>query len=55
MRKVRTAILILLLTIVVLVVTSGQFLVVDTLQPADVIVVLAGETNHRPARAACNC
>jgi len=49
-RKVRTAILILLLTIVVLVVTSGQFLVVDTLQPADVIVVLAGETNHRPAR-----
>ena len=31
--------------------TSGNFLVVNDPQPADVIVVLAGETNWRPARA----
>jgi hypothetical protein len=30
---------------------SGNFLVIDAFQPSDVILVLAGETNHRPARA----
>ncbi len=30
---------------------AGRFLVVDDPQPADLIVVLAGETNYRPARA----
>ncbi len=29
---------------------AGRMLVVDDPQPADVIVVLAGETDHRPAR-----
>ena len=47
--------LLLLLTLValfffVLIMTSGSFLVINNPQPADVIVVLAGETNHRPAR-----
>jgi hypothetical protein len=30
---------------------AGKWLVVDDPQPSDVIVVLAGETDHRPARA----
>lgn len=30
---------------------AGSFLVVDAPQPSDVILVLAGETNHRPERA----
>jgi hypothetical protein len=30
---------------------AGTFLVVDEPRPSDVIVVLAGETDHRPARA----
>jgi hypothetical protein len=30
---------------------AGKFLVVDAPQPSDVILVLAGETNYRPARA----
>jgi DUF218 domain len=30
---------------------AGSFLVVDAPRPSDVIVVLAGETDHRPARA----
>jgi uncharacterized SAM-binding protein YcdF (DUF218 family) len=30
---------------------AGNFLVVDTPQPSDVILVLAGETDRRPARA----
>jgi DNA-binding NarL/FixJ family response regulator len=30
---------------------AGAFLVVDSPQPSDVIVVLAGETDHRPRRA----
>ncbi len=31
--------------------TSGSFLVINNHQPSDVMVVLAGETDHRPARA----
>ncbi len=30
---------------------AGKFLVVDAPQPSDVILVLAGETDYRPARA----
>lgn len=33
------------------VLNAGKILVVNDPQPADVIVVLAGETDHRPARA----
>jgi uncharacterized SAM-binding protein YcdF (DUF218 family) len=32
-------------------VRAGNYLVVDAPRPSDVIVVLAGETNHRPERA----
>jgi uncharacterized SAM-binding protein YcdF (DUF218 family) len=49
MRKVRIVLLAFLL--LWLVAQSGGFLVVDQPQKADVIVVLAGETEHRPARA----
>ena len=38
------------LFIVALGATSGQFLVVNQLRKADVMVVLAGETDRRPAR-----
>ncbi|HVN19638.1 MAG TPA: ElyC/SanA/YdcF family protein [Dongiaceae bacterium] len=31
--------------------TAGQILVVDSPQPSDLILVLAGETDHRPALA----
>src|SRR5580693_8799663 len=31
--------------------SAGRLLVVDAPQPSDVILVLAGETDHRPARA----
>lgn len=31
--------------------TAGRILVVDAPQPSDLILVLAGETDHRPARA----
>jgi DUF218 domain len=34
-----------------LAVKAGNFLIVDAPRPSDVIVVLAGETNHRPQRA----
>ena len=30
---------------------AGSFLVIDAPRPSDVILVLAGETNHRPERA----
>jgi len=39
----------LLTAVVIFSITSGSFLVVTDLQHADVIVVLAGETNRRPA------
>ena len=38
-------------SVVVLSAGAGKFLVVDDPQPSDVILVLAGETNFRPARA----
>jgi len=49
-RKLRIALIIILLGDLVFTSSSGNFLVVDDLARADVIVVLAGETNHRPAR-----
>jgi uncharacterized SAM-binding protein YcdF (DUF218 family) len=49
MRKLR--ILILVLLILWLIDRSGPFLIVDDPQKSDVIVVLAGETDQRPARA----
>lgn len=50
MRKIRFILIILLFAILILSTTSGGFLVVNDLQKADVIVVLAGETDRRPAR-----
>jgi hypothetical protein len=37
--------------LVVLGAKAGSFLVLDAPRPSDVILVLAGETNHRPERA----
>ncbi len=37
--------------LVVVAVNAGRWLVVDAPQPSDVILVLAGETDRRPARA----
>lgn len=51
MRKLLFTSLVLLSFVLWLSFTSGNFLVVNNPQPADVIVVLAGETNWRPARA----
>lgn len=51
MRKLRVLLIIVLFTFLVFSSTSGRFLVVNDLAPADVIVVLAGETNQRPSRA----
>ena len=43
--------LVLLLALVALASQAGRFLVVDAPQPSDAIIVLAGETSVRPARA----
>ena len=48
MRKLR--ILVLVLLVFWLVARSDRFLVIDQPQKADVIIVLAGETDKRPAR-----
>lgn len=37
--------------LIVFAANAGKMLVVDSPQPSDVIVVLAGETDSRPARA----
>ena len=50
MRKLPVAVLIVCLGASLLLATSGGFLVVNDPQHADVIVVLAGETDKRPAR-----
>jgi hypothetical protein len=42
---------IVLLLFVVLAAEAGRILVIDEPKPSDVILVLAGETNRRPARA----
>lgn len=51
MRGLRFALIFILSFLLILSLTSGNFLVVNDPQRADVIVVLAGETNWRPARA----
>lgn len=51
MRVLRFTLIFILSLLLLLSLTSGNFLVVNDPQPADVIVVLAGETNWRPARA----
>lgn len=50
MRKVRLLLIAVLCGCLLFSLTSGQFLIINHPQPADVIVVLAGETYHRPAR-----
>lgn len=50
MRKLRIALALALLGFLILSANSGAFLVVDDAQRANVIVVLAGETNRRPER-----
>ena len=50
MSKVRVVLIALLAAALVLSLTSGSFLVINNPERADVIVVLAGETNWRPAR-----
>jgi uncharacterized SAM-binding protein YcdF (DUF218 family) len=49
MRKLRILLTVVLSAGLFLSLTSGGFLVVNNPQPADVIVVLAGETDRRPA------
>ena len=50
MRKFRLALVALLVLVLVLIGTSGGFLVVNDVHHADLIVVLAGEIDRRPAR-----
>ena len=50
MKKVRVVLVAVLLVGLLFSLTSGGFLMVNNPQPADVIVVLAGETNRRPIR-----
>ena len=45
------ALTLLFVIAVVLCAKAGSFLIVDQPRPSDVILVLAGETNLRPARA----
>jgi uncharacterized SAM-binding protein YcdF (DUF218 family) len=49
LRKLRIALIVILFTILILTTSSGSFLVVNARERADVIVVLAGETNRRPS------
>jgi uncharacterized SAM-binding protein YcdF (DUF218 family) len=51
MRKLWVVLVLVVVAALILVSTSGSFLVVNQPERADVIVVLAGETDHRPARA----
>ena len=50
MRRLRKAVILIGLLFLIFLLTSGGFLVVNNPQKADVLVVLAGETDHRPAR-----
>jgi uncharacterized SAM-binding protein YcdF (DUF218 family) len=50
MRKLRFALIVVIAAVLLLFTTSGHFLIVNDPQPADVIIVLAGETDRRPAR-----
>jgi hypothetical protein len=50
MRKLRAALIVVLLAILFFSMTSGRSLVIDDPQRSDVILVLAGETDRRPSR-----
>jgi len=50
MKAARTSFLVIGLLVLTLMTSSGQFLVINHPQKSDVIVVLAGETERRPAR-----
>src|SRR5213078_1457138 len=49
MKKLRTVLIVLIALALFLFSTSGRFLIVNRPQHADTIVVLAGETDRRPA------
>src|SRR6266567_5687023 len=49
MKKLRTVVIVLLAAVLLLFTTSGKFLIISRPQHADAIVVLAGETDRRPA------
>ena len=49
MKRLRTLLIALVAVVLLLFFTSGGFLVINNPQSADVIVVLAGETDRRPA------
>jgi uncharacterized SAM-binding protein YcdF (DUF218 family) len=49
-RKLRITLIIIVFAALFFAASSGSFLVVNDLQHADIIVVLAGETSQRPAR-----
>jgi DUF218 domain len=49
MKKFRTALIVLIALALFLFSTSGHFLIINRPQHADAIVVLAGETDRRPA------
>jgi uncharacterized SAM-binding protein YcdF (DUF218 family) len=51
MRKVRIILIVAGLLVVALIADSGRFLIVNQARKSDVIMVLAGDTNLRPARA----
>jgi len=51
MRKIFSLLAVAVLMALLLFMTSGVFLIVNDPRPADLIVVLAGETDRRPARA----
>ncbi len=50
MRKLRGVLIVVLLAMLFFSMTSGRSLVIDDPQRADVILVLAGETDRRPSR-----
>jgi len=50
-RSTRILLVLFLVSVTVFVLYAGRMLVVDAPQPSDVIVVLAGETYHRPTHA----
>lgn len=50
-RTVFLAVAVALVLVVVFAANAGRMLVIDDPKPSDVIVVLAGETDHRPAHA----
>src|SRR5690348_1343342 len=49
-RRIITRFLFAIILLAILFLSAGRILVVDSLQHADVILVLAGETEHRLAR-----